>query len=120
MREIKFRAWDSNLKKFLNYPLRVNHFNFQEFECFDRQFNAVEEGIIFEQYTGLKDKNGREIYEGDIVRGEYYDIDYMSYKSVICPVNWIERSACFNIGSQYWNMESIIVVGNIKENPELI
>jgi hypothetical protein len=58
-REIKFRAWLPNDKIFTTYLLGVEY-NENEFE-----------GAIFQQYTGIKDKHGTEIYEGDLILGSY-------------------------------------------------
>jgi uncharacterized phage protein (TIGR01671 family) len=69
-REIKFRVWDSSEKRFLPYPCCFNHLNFNEFTCFDRWFKCDEDGCVAQQYTGLKDKDGKEIYEGDILKTE--------------------------------------------------
>lgn len=64
MREIKFRAWEKNLKEII----QVYNIDFENRlinkDGVWRMFNEIE----LMQYTGLKDKNGREIYEGDIVR----------------------------------------------------
>jgi len=57
MREIKFRAWDKKLKQ-LSIPVQISN----------PPTPGHERGLILMQFTGLKDKNGKEIYEGDVVR----------------------------------------------------
>ena len=68
MREIKFRTWDGK-KMMSELPAYLEPHDVNETIS-----SMNSEGIVLMQYTGLKDKNGKEIYEGDIV--EYYDWCY--------------------------------------------
>lgn len=94
-------------------------------------FTPDSEFPVFMQYTGLKDKNGKEIYEGDIVE---YDIDFQnkpfydlrrvvigfSYGSFLLldPEDKAEEPGGFN--AIYLHTPALCVVGNIYENLELI
>lgn len=82
MREIKFRAWNSTNKKMLS-PLEIYrdlHYQFQ-IDCFGgiglTYADSQDINCNFElmQYTGLKDKNGEEIYEGDILLAKYAGLE---------------------------------------------
>jgi uncharacterized phage protein (TIGR01671 family) len=132
-REILFRGWNKKNKKWLYGYYCVNRG--EHFIAPDDKVNplASYEDYVVEadtvgQYTGLKDKNGREIYEGDILQNEHdskirhivrYDNSICSY-TAWCPLvhdNW-EKG---NIISKKWINEcGKVVIGNATDNPDLI
>lgn len=124
-REIKFRAWDKAQECYL-YDVQgaydmlsgcVKYENGEnavyDEECFDEFLDN--DHYVVEQYTGMHDKNGREIYEGDIVKNEY---------GKVMEVQYNPRSAAFGVGDYYFGTigsgKILEVIGNIFENPELL
>lgn len=104
MREIKFRAWDYRKKQMLDFDLDDAH----------KVIPYTDSPIM--QYTGLKDKNGKEIYEGDILHLEFY-LDWI--------VKWHEAGFHIHILNNPETYYSLVpsnreVIGNIYENPELL
>lgn len=108
MREIKFRAWNSNTNSMVNDI-------FKDPSCPAEHFLDKKYGFIPMQFTGLHDKNGKEIYEGDILRRLNGRIDVVEFESG-CFVVRHPNGDCDFI-AQVNNYE---VIGNIYENPELL
>ena len=111
MREIKFRAWENNIKRMVP-ACRVTDGYFQ-----------LQDGRNcgpFMQYTGLKDKNGVEIYEGDVIKTRWDDVGAV----VFTRRAWFVIDKIFeDAGDRLlgnWISDSLEVIGNIHENPELV
>ena len=122
MREIKFRAWDLYNECMFN----VGDIDWRH--CFVGEMEADHQrylkDVILMQYTGLKDKNGLDIYEGDIIE-EYLsdseDDNYL-YSGVIVYFNTefclkIKNDTYIKLVNTGNNLE---VIGNIYQNPELL
>jgi uncharacterized phage protein (TIGR01671 family) len=123
-REIKFRAWDTEKVKML-YPDGIYGqemgANTYSITCLiagvmNGACDEFQEQYILMQFTGRKDKNGKELYEGDIFRARH-DFGPGGFSERISS---IPTKHNMNIQWQYWNMETIEVIGNIYENPELL
>jgi len=115
MREIKFRAWHDERKiMFPHWSIwKTDLFHYEEAAC-----------LHLMQFTGLKDRNGKEIYEGDIVKySEHYFGDHKE-NECIEVVEWDEKEASYPCKLTSTGFADgpnwCEVMGNIYENPELL
>ena len=138
MREIKFRAWDKKFKQWAHIsidggsmmPIGLN-----------QAIASAQEDCELCQYTGLKDAQGVEIYEGDILQGRWGEREKEQKQEIIGPVSfqngcfawrtWLKHFTDFDGKSgirwredfdgfsEFREMVNIRVIGNIYENPEL-
>jgi hypothetical protein len=115
MREIKFRAWHKELKKMF-YNCTVNSFG--TWQCESTHFGGENDTLM--QFTGLKDKNGKEIYEGDIIT--FYSDSLNGQKTFV--VGWKGLGFGFMPFGNVWDFghycEDYEIIGNIYQNPELL
>ena len=124
-KELKFRAWDTEAKCYIEEPILVDNFGNVYVVCekaSNEQGTCLITGkpnVILEQYTGLKDKNGKKIYEGDIVR-------YAIRPSRTTVVEWWSGEeeyypCCTTSGfSLPYSEDGYEVIGNVHEDHELL
>ena len=132
MREIKFRAWDGELmysvaELVFDMGPNLDGKGIRFYGPGVGEGRVDGENTILMQYTGLKDKNGKEIYEGDILRIKNDHLD----ETVVFKVEWggEDYPAFYLPGYEtemnsfselYYGEDEFKVIGNIYENPELL
>ena len=138
MREIKFRGKSENNGEWLYGGIEINvqkHFAiiYDERTPYDNEYSVIPESVG--QYTGLKDDNGREIFEGDILKlqlvgDEYHKTVRVEFGNPNCAYDWGYQIVPF--GNFPYRKDILLwietetdrvkvnVIGNITDNPELI
>ena len=121
-REIKFRAWHKDLKKMFKIGQITLEKGTWNFEPNDRDFIGMsipsQPSFVLMQYTGLHDKNGKEIYEGDIVKTFNDEICIVEYNHNEFGIKVIDKSKPY--GWVDFVEYKIEVIGNKFDNPDLL
>jgi uncharacterized phage protein (TIGR01671 family) len=114
MRDIRFRAWDTITNTMVNWEEFANNTQ----SLYHLLDSKKQTNLTLMQYTGLKDKNGKEIYQGDIIKVSKWiaQVIYGNYGWTITPNRTNQRNEVV-----LFNLHTILeVVGNIYENLEEI
>ena len=119
MREIKFRGWDKEKKEmYTGFSFNDIYAGYDEIYVEDESDNYWScpdwDNAILMQYTGLKDKNGKEIYEGDIIKNEIGELKEIIFED---GGFWYKDVD----GRLYMPIQRMReIIGNIYENPEFL
>jgi uncharacterized phage protein (TIGR01671 family) len=133
MRTIKFRAWDESIRRMcevVSLDFRSNQARVRWYESETKQGEYYEllhsDNLILMQFTGLVDKDGKEIYEGDIItidsefdKKHYKGNVYWNWKLGMFRMKSFDRESFFGVLLTQPHYEAK-VIGNIFQNPELL
>ena len=133
MREIKFRAWDDQYQKmifgeqtwhygspelFINFNGEIREESFPAEEGDEYSLDETYRKLELMQYTGLKDKNGVEIYEGDVLglgAVPFYTVIWHDKEAMYCLADLSGENPTFD-----FDFSSYEVLGNIHANKDLL
>ena len=131
-RQLKFRAWDKESQKIYYVVTLDTESVYGKCEVpiirvktgkmldeYQPEYKTVYDYTLM-QYTGLKDKNGVEIYEGDIVLCEIYSKEYVGLVEYTNTYGFYYLSGMGRSDTELWGCNEKKVLGNIYENPELM
>ena len=123
---LKFRAWNTEKNEWLYLP-ETGDIELTQYIGNSFEFSYDKDAVVILQYTGLKDKNGKEIYEGDVVKTNYYNGAPGDFKRIIGQVKYHPHAASFRVDGvkKYEGLRVDLhgnseIVGNIYESPELL
>lgn len=129
MREHKFRAWDK-IEKVMKLPTLLklgrespfidenNNGKVYQIQCNGKEnIEYFNHRIVLMEYTGLKDQNGKEIYEGDIVKFADWSPKIVIYKDTSFAGYSLKETSLWLME---YDMDRFEVIGNIFENPDLL
>jgi len=124
MREIKFRAWDIECKTMLGWNDICDEIESEGYSMFDQIFRQDHYATML--FTGLRDKRGFEIYEGDILRfycqGEEFRTGPVQWREEVCNHGVIDLTVTEpeDLFIQRDFPDTFEIIGNIHQTPELL
>ncbi|ACK40918.1 MULTISPECIES: YopX family protein [Listeria] len=122
MRGIEYRVWDKEVEEMDNNPSVIEMW---QTKPINEQFRLeAEEKLVWMQYIGLKDKNGKKIFEGDIVINSKGQIGYIAYLIQEAGFVVVLETSDYRLGHRNTNESYAVasrheVIGNMQDNPEL-
>ena len=128
MKELKFRAWDTKYKGWCTHFVIDNYGNahsiFGTISSIEDNQRYWKEHVVIMQFTGLYDRHGKEIYDGDIVKFSGYYFGDTYEKESVEAVYWNHKEKSYSYNFQNIGFQEgptwCEVIGNIFDNPELM